>query len=257
MLRRWAASVQQEPSLECWNCHAEIPAEDRELIACHDCHYKWRNAAPRTQGRELEINWKDLYLRTQDFLYAIREEFGISPYKTNAIDHCIVIRKWLRERAQARTQPAPKCPKCGSAKFGFWGNGDKFAHLATCGDCHESYGLGNLTLPDFLQFFTALPEATNQLKEVQFALERDRTKVAECLTAVRKELHGYDWLIEGRGCYEWGDDRWHDEFRKASAAIYKAIEPMVKIAADWTNCPMTTEDVKAARVAPEATKKEE
>lgn len=39
-----AASVQQEPSLECWNCHAEIPAEDRELIACHDCHYKWRNA---------------------------------------------------------------------------------------------------------------------------------------------------------------------------------------------------------------------
>lgn len=57
---------------------------------------------------EPDSNWKDLYLRTQDFLYAIREEFGISPYKTNAIDHCIVIRKWLRERAaSAPPEPAP------------------------------------------------------------------------------------------------------------------------------------------------------
>lgn len=83
----------------------------------------------------------------------------------------------------------------------------------------------------------------------QMALEHDRTKVAECLTAIKQELRGYDWLIEGRGSYEWDDDRWHGEFKHASEAIWKAIEPMVKIAADWSNCPSKSEDIKLARGA--------
>ena len=88
-----------------------------------------------------------------------------------------------------------------------------------------------------------------ELKVAQAALERDRTKVAECVTAVKNELQSYSWLIEGRGSYEWDDDRWHDEFRRAKDAIVEAIEPMVRIAADWSNCPKTDAEVQAARSA--------
>lgn len=82
---------------------------------------------------------------------------------------------------------------------------------------------------------------------VQAALEHDRTKVAECVTAVKKELQAYSWLIEGRGSYEWDDDRWHGEFKRAHDAIEAAIQPMVKIAADWSNCPKTWDAVQTAR----------
>lgn len=85
------------------------------------------------------------------------------------------------------------------------------------------------------------------LKAAQYALERDRTKVAECVTAIKKELKAYDWLIDSRGSYEWDDDRWHDEFKQASKAISDAIEPMICIAADWSNCPKTDAEVKEAR----------
>jgi len=99
------------------------------------------------------------------------------------------------------------------------------------------------------QLSSVQQEAPKPQLEAEAALERDRTKVAECVTAVKKELRAYDWLIEGRGSYEWNDDRWHDEFKRASEAVAKAIEPMVRIAADWTNCPKTDEAVKAARGA--------
>lgn len=95
----------------------------------------------------------------------------------------------------------------------------------------------------------AAPTGSTPLKEAQAALERDRTKVAECVTAVKDALENYDWLIEGRGSYEWDDDRWHDEFKAASEAIAKAIEPMVHIAADLSNCPKTQAEVAEARAS--------
>lgn len=82
---------------------------------------------------------------------------------------------------------------------------------------------------------------------IQAVLERDRTKVAECLTAVKSELNSYSWLIDSRGSYEWNDDRWHEEFKRVHEAITKSIEPMVKIAADWSNCPKTWAEVQKAR----------
>jgi hypothetical protein len=166
----------------------------------------------------------------------------------------------LAKNATTSTQPAPRapaCPKCGSDDFNLGVNIHGEIFIVCLADDCDSGTYKPKQIADLAQFFTSIPAAQNdQLKAAQFALERDRTKVAECITAVRKELQGYDWLIEGRGCYEWSDDRWHDEFRKSSAAIYKAIEPMVKIAADWTNCPMNEQDVKAARAAIPAQKEE-
>ena len=86
-----------------------------------------------------------------------------------------------------------------------------------------------------------------QVRSAQAALEHDRTKVAECVTAIKEALHNYEWLIEGRGSYEWDDDRWHGEFSEACKNIRKAFEPMVKIAADWSNCPTKREEIERAR----------
>lgn len=89
----------------------------------------------------------------------------------------------------------------------------------------------------------------NEPHPAQIALERDRSKVAECVTAMKSALHNYSWLIEGRGSYEWDDDRWHDEFRHACDNIAQALGPLIRIAADWSNCPSELEDVLRARAS--------
>ena len=81
----------------------------------------------------------------------------------------------------------------------------------------------------------------------QMALERDRTRVAECVTRLRHTLENYQWLMDGRGSYEWDDDRWHQEFRTACELLQKDLKPMADIAADWSNCPKKWEDVLEAR----------
>lgn len=90
-------------------------------------------------------------------------------------------------------------------------------------------------------------QGAQPLKETQAMLEYDRTKVAECITRIKNTLGGYDWLITSRGCYAWDDDRWHDEFRRASESLREDLEPLERIAADWRNCPTTTEEIQAAR----------
>jgi len=95
----------------------------------------------------------------------------------------------------------------------------------------------------------ALADAPTEPHPAEMALEHDRTLVAECVTRIKKELESYQWLTEGRGSYEWDDDRWMEEFKTARKAIREALEPMVKIAADWSNCPKKWDDVQKARAA--------
>jgi hypothetical protein len=87
-----------------------------------------------------------------------------------------------------------------------------------------------------------------QLAAMTSSLERDRTTVADGITAIKKELHGWDWLTEGRGSYEWDDDRYQQEFAHAINHISKAMEPLAKVAADWTHCPKDAASVEAARI---------
>lgn len=110
----------------------------------------------------------------------------------------------------------------------------------------KSFGVTNQALT---QSQTPRPEMLPKLKEAQAMLEYDRTKIAEFITRLKKTLDGYDWLITGRGSYSWDDDRWHDEFRRASESIREDLEPLERIAADWHNCPTKAEDIKAAREA--------
>ncbi len=83
-------------------------------------------------------------------------------------------------------------------------------------------------------------------------LERERTLVAEGVTAIKKAIDGREWLTEGRGSYEWDDDRWHSEFAAAISEILTALKPLEKVAADWSNCPQKWEDVQKARAEAES-----
>jgi hypothetical protein len=87
-----------------------------------------------------------------------------------------------------------------------------------------------------------------QVQELGEQLEFDRTAVAASMTAANKAVDGRHWLTEGRGPYEWDDDRWHGEFYAAALEIKAALEPLTKIAANWAGCPMKADEVAAARI---------
>lgn len=86
-----------------------------------------------------------------------------------------------------------------------------------------------------------------QLAAAQAALERDRTKVAETINAVHSEISGRQWLLTGRGPYEWDDDRYRSEFADALKSIREPINSLRSIARDWSNCPTDPETIKKAR----------
>lgn len=87
-----------------------------------------------------------------------------------------------------------------------------------------------------------------RIEELSEQLEFDRTAVASCMTAANKAIDGRHWLTEGRGPYEWDDDKWHSEFYAAAIEIKEALGPLTKIATSWKDCPMKGEEVAAARV---------
>lgn len=82
-------------------------------------------------------------------------------------------------------------------------------------------------------------------------LEFERTRLADAVTSINKAIASRTWLADpdgGRGSYEWDDPRYRKEFGAALGEIREALEPLAKIAADWSNCPKSAEEVAAARV---------
>lgn len=87
-----------------------------------------------------------------------------------------------------------------------------------------------------------------QVEEQTQAIEHDRTSLCSPIAAMRKALQSREWLRLGRGSYEWNDDRWRDEFAEACNEIYAAIEPLQKVASDWTHCSRDGKSVESARI---------
>lgn len=96
------------------------------------------------------------------------------------------------------------------------------------------------TLPD--QFSEG-----EQVKRMRAVIERDRTLVAQGIQSVKKALASREWLRLGRGSYEWNDDRWKDEFGEAFDEILESLEPLRRVASDWSDSPMKQADIEAAR----------
>lgn len=81
------------------------------------------------------------------------------------------------------------------------------------------------------------------------ANERNRTRVADAITAITKVLRGREWLASTRGCYEFDDDTYQKEFGWAMEEIHKSVDGLRSVAADWSHCPKTDAAVKSARAA--------
>lgn len=74
--------------------------------------------------------------------------------------------------------------------------------------------------------------------ELRDILDVERYKVAIALQEISKSINGRKWLSEpGRGSYTYDDERYQQEFGAALDEINAALEPLRKIAGDWSNCP--------------------
>lgn len=96
---------------------------------------------------------------------------------------------------------------------------------------------------------TKAQDITELAERLQHAVDRDRYVVAAALGTIRKAINGHRWLLEGRGPYEWDDDRYRDEFADAIRNIEEALEPLTLVAWDKTDCTRIEERVNAAREA--------
>lgn len=84
--------------------------------------------------------------------------------------------------------------------------------------------------------------------EAKEQLEFDRTKCAEFLTALTQCMDSRFWLTEGRGSYEWDDDRYRSEFKEAAKELLGALRPLREMAANLTAGLATTDEVIRARM---------
>ena len=64
-------------------------------------------------------------------------------------------------------------------------------------------------------------EASSKVAALLAYIDSDATGLALALLKIRKHAEGFTWLLEGRGCYEWDDDRYKDE---AGHALRPIIE---------------------------------
>lgn len=89
--------------------------------------------------------------------------------------------------------------------------------------------------------------AESRVQQLEQANELDRRSLWSIVRAIDEEITGRMWLIEGRGSYEWDDDKYRQEFGWAIHALQEKLEPLRKIAHDLTNCPATEEGVNSVR----------
>ncbi len=90
-------------------------------------------------------------------------------------------------------------------------------------------------------------EVNEWLKAFGGTIERDRSQVADVFSAIMEAIRRREWLRLGRGSYEYDDDRWRDEFSQAMDEVIEAAKPLRMIAGDWSDCPMTPEEIAEAR----------
>ena len=71
-----------------------------------------------------------------------------------------------------------------------------------------------------------LQEAQAEVLRVRDLIDRDRTGLAQAIDEMVKEAQGRLWIVEGRGSYEWDDER----YRKEAGHALKAIVALGKAA---------------------------
>ncbi|MBG6177165.1 hypothetical protein IWQ55_004783 [Labrenzia sp. EL_208] len=98
---------------------------------------------------------------------------------------------------------------------------------------------------------TELSDENEKLKErmtaAEAANELDRSRVARALTSLNSAVRGRQWVLEGRGPYEWDDDDYRAEFSLWVDDVQKAADLFAVIARDWHGCPLDPTEIRHAR----------
>lgn len=88
------------------------------------------------------------------------------------------------------------------------------------------------------------------IERIRDVLDTERYKIAIALQGIKRAIDGRRWLSEpGRGSYTYDDERYQTEFGAALDEIATALEPLRKIAGDWSDCPRDPLRVAANRSA--------
>lgn len=129
--------------------------------------------------------------------------------------------------------------------------GAQIAHTFDWDGAPAYYQTDLLELADFV---IASPTAKTEpsaagLEDMRHLLDRDRYIVAIALGHIKRALNGHRWLLEGRGPYEWDDDRYRDEFADWVANVEAATGLLAKLAWDKDACETEADKVAAAREA--------
>lgn len=86
-----------------------------------------------------------------------------------------------------------------------------------------------------------------RIKAAEAANELDRSRIPTALTALNGAVRGREWVLEGRGPYEWDDDDYRAEFSLWVDDVRKAADLFAKIASDWHGCPLDQTEIRHAR----------
>ena len=69
--------------------------------------------------------------------------------------------------------------------------------------------------------------ATDRMAQLHDMLHTDQTGLAAGLENVLRTVAGFRWVTEGRGCYEWDDERYRDEMRSMLDQVQAAARAAV------------------------------
>jgi hypothetical protein len=86
-----------------------------------------------------------------------------------------------------------------------------------------------------------------RIKAAESANELDRSRIPTALTALNSAVRGRQWVLEGRGPYEWDDDDYRAEFSLWVDDVQQAADLFAKIAIDWHGCPLDETEIRHAR----------
>jgi hypothetical protein len=109
------------------------------------------------------------------------------------------------------------------------GCGRKYGHLIGCEVQNQHDQLDAKIAEEGLSSVMNQAETVSSLKveitRLKDVLHIDRSGLAKAIEEIMNHVRSYTWVEDGRGCYEWDDDRYKEE---AGAALRKVISMCIE-----------------------------
>lgn len=87
-----------------------------------------------------------------------------------------------------------------------------------------------------------LTEKMKRIDHLTHVVDRDRYVVSAGINAVETAVRARQWVLQGRGPYEWDDDDYRKEFGIWMEEVYRVMDVLRKVSFNKTDC--TTDEAK-------------